>query len=356
MRRAIRAAVLTGAMLTGAMAAAESETSYEILSFGDLDGWATDDHSAALSVFLNTCGDMNDPDWGSLCALARDTDDARGFFELLFRPVLISGAPEDAEEEGHDGLFTGYFEPELNGALQPDERYAYPIYSLPPEIGETEGPWLSRRDILSGDVMKDRGLEIAWVDDPVELFFLQVQGSGRIRLPNGHHLRVGYGGANGHPYRSIGKELVTRGTFDLHQVSAQVIKTWVRENPEAGLELLYHNPSYVFFREVSEVPAELGPLGAMNRSITPLRSIAVDPAYVPLGAPVWIEKEGAEPMHRLMIAQDTGSAIKGPQRADIFMGTGDEAGRRAGTMKDPGRLVVLLPIQRAYALLPESVL
>ncbi|WP_353473517.1 MltA domain-containing protein [Salipiger sp. H15] len=355
MKGAIRAAVLTGAILTGAMAAAESDTSYEILSFSDLDGWATDDHSAALSVFLNTCRDMNDPDWVSLCALARDAGDAREFFELFFRPVLISGAPEDAEE-GTGGLFTGYFEPEIDGALQPDERYSHPIYRLPPEIGETEGPWLTRRDIVTGDAMKDRGLEIAWIADPVELFFLQVQGSGRIRLPDGHHLRVGYGGANGHPYRSIGKELVARGTFTPHEVSAQVIKTWVRENPEDGAELLMHNPSYVFFREVNEVPADLGPLGAMNRSITALRSIAVDPAFVPLGAPVWIEKEGAEPMHRLMIAQDTGSAIKGPQRADIFMGTGDEAGRRAGTMKDPGRLVVLLPIQRAYALLPESVL
>ncbi len=355
MRRAIRAAVLTGAILAGTMAAAESDTTYEILSFGDLDGWATDDHSAALSVFLNTCGDMTDPDWVSLCALARDAGDARDFFELFFRPVMITGAPED-EEEGTEGLFTGYFEPEIAGSLERDPLYSHPIYRLPPEVGETEGPWLTRRDIVTGDTMLGRGLEIAWIADPVELFFLQVQGSGRIRLPDGHHLRVGYGGANGHPYRSIGKELVQRGIFTLHEVSAQVIKSWVRENPEEGAELLMHNPSYVFFREVNEVPAELGPLGAMNRSITTLRSIAVDPAYVPLGAPVWIEKQGAEPLNRLMIAQDTGSAIKGPQRADIFMGTGDDAGRRAGTMKDPGRLVVLLPIQRAYALLPESML
>jgi membrane-bound lytic murein transglycosylase A len=202
--------------------------------------------------------------------------------------------------------------------------------------------------------MDGRGLEIAWVDDPVELFFLQIQGSGRIRLEDGTMLRVGYAGANGHPYRSVGVELVRRGIFDAHQVSAAVIQNWVRRNGAEGEELLFHNPSYVFFRDVNQVPANKGPLGAMNRSVTTLRTVAVDPAFHPLGAPVWIEKDGEGPMRRLMIAQDTGSAIKGAQRADIFFGTGDEAGRAAGRLRDPGRMVTLLPIQRAYALLSES--
>ena len=149
-------------------------------------------------------------------------------------------------------------------------------------------------------------------------------------------------------------ELVRRGVYSQHQVSAEVIKNWVRRNPVDGSELLHVSPSYVFFREVSQVPAQKGPLGAMNRSVTALRTIAVDPEYVPLGAPVWIEKEGPEPMRRLMIAQDTGSAIKGAQRADIFFGSGDEAGKMAGTLKDPGRIIVLMPIQRAYAMLPEG--
>ena len=223
-----------------------------------------------------------------------------------------------------------------------------------PAEARAANPWLTRRDILTSDIMKNRGLEIAWVDDPVELFFLQIQGSGRVRLPDGQYMRVGYGGANGHPYRSIGVELVRRGVFKAHQVSAQVIRNWVRRNPQAGQELLFHNPSYVFFREVSQVPAERGPLGAMNRSITTMRTIAVDPAFHPMGAPVWIEKDGDGPMRRLMIAQDTGSAIKGAQRADIFFGTGDEAGEAAGRLRDPGRIVTLLPIQRAYALLPEG--
>ena len=202
--------------------------------------------------------------------------------------------------------------------------------------------------------MQGRGLEIAWVDDPVELFFLQIQGSGRIKLPDGSFKRVGYRGSNGHSYRSIGAEMVRRGIYEPHQVSAEVIKNWVRRNPGEGEELLYHNPSYVFFREVSQVPADRGPLGAMNRSITTMRSVAIDPSFVRLGSPVWIEKDGETPLNRLMIAQDTGSAIKGAQRADVFTGTGDAAGREAGKLRDPGRLVVLMPIQRAYALLPES--
>ena len=187
----------------------------------------------------------------------------------------------------------------------------------------------------------------------MELFFLQIQGSGRIRLPDGDVIRVGYGGSNGHTYRSVGRELVRRGVYEPHQVSAEVIKNWVRRNPEEGRDLLHHNPSYVFFRRIDEVPSEDGPLGAMNRSVTKGRSIAVDPAYTPLGAPVWVEKKGASPLHRLMVAQDTGSAITGPQRGDIFFGTGAVAGRAAGRLRDGGRMAVLLPIQRAYAMRPE---
>lgn len=323
---------------------AQAETSYRLLEFDDLPGWAADDHDAALAVFQNTCMDLPDADWGALCGASGQTGSARAFFEKLFRPVLI--------EDGKDALFTGYFEPELDGALRPDDRYRYPLYRYPSEADAK--PWLTRRQIENGQALSGRGLEIVWVDDPVERFFLQVQGSGRVRLPDGQRLRVGYGGKNGHQYRSIGQELVRRGVYQPHQVSAEVIKNWVRRNPEDGRELLYHNPSYVFFREVSHVPADQGPLGAMNRSVTAGRSIAVDPSFVPLGAPVWVEKAGLEPISRLMIAQDTGSAIKGAQRADLFMGTGDAAGRAAGKLRDPGRMVVLMPIQRAYALLPDD--
>lgn len=325
--------------------AKSSDVVYEVLSFDQLDGWADDDHAAALKTFLNTCGDMNGPDWRAVCQFARSDPEPRQFFELLFRPVII--------DDGQEALFTGYFEPELDGDLYRSERFRYPVYRMPDEALSNR-PWLTRRQILDDDVMSGRGLAIAYVDDPVELFFLQIQGSGRIRLPNGSYVRVGYRGANGHPYRSIGQELVRRGVFNIHQVSADVIKDWVRSNPEEGRELLFHNPSYVFFREVSKVPADQGPLGAMNRSVTTMRSIAVDPSFVRLGSPVWIEKDGEKPLRRLMVAQDTGSAIKGAQRADVFFGTGDAAGREAGKLRDPGRMVVLMPVQRAYALLPES--
>ncbi len=335
-------ATIGASLLAGPLA---SEMKYDILSFDKLEGWAKDDHAAAFQTFVNTCKDMKEPDWRAICAYAKSGPDPRDFFELLFRPVLM--------DDGQDALFTGYFEPELDGSLYRSERYNFPVYKMPPEARERR-PWLTRRELLESGVMDGRGLTIAYVDDPVELFFLQIQGSGRIRLPDGKSIRVGYRGSNGHNYRSIGQELVRRQVYEPHQVSAQVIKNWVRRNPVDGEDLLFHNPSYVFFREVSRVPADKGPLGAMNRSITTMRTVAVDPAFVPLGAPVWIEKDGEEPLRRLMVAQDTGSAIKGAQRADVFFGTGDGAGRAAGKLRDPGRLMVLLPIQRAYALLPES--
>ncbi|KAA9006818.1 murein transglycosylase A [Histidinibacterium aquaticum] len=328
----------------GVSAAVAEPVSHALMEFSDLDGWAEDDHAAAIEVFIETCRDFDSPDWDTLCALAADAEDPRAFFELFFKPVMIT--------DGEEGLFTGYYEPELTGARAPDDRFRYPLYSVPAELGED--PWHSRREIEEQKVLEGQGLEIAWVDDPVDLFFLQIQGSGRIRLPDGDVIRVGYGGANKRPYNSVGAELVDRGIYEPHEVSADVIRSWVQDNPEDGQELLWTNESYVFFREVSQVPAHLGPLGAMNRPITAGRSVAVDPAHVPLGAPVWIEKDGRNPMRRLMVAQDTGAAIKGAQRADIFYGTGAEAGRVAGAIRDPGRMIVLLPIQRAYAMLPET--
>ncbi|KAA2315457.1 murein transglycosylase [Pseudooceanicola sediminis] len=351
-----RAAAAYVAICSAALAqfasVAASETvdpTYSVLDFHGLTGWTSDDQQAALSVFLNTCGDMKGVDWQTLCLMAKDQSEqdgqAKTFFELFFRPVLI--------QDGSPALFTGYYEPELDGSRTRTSRFRYPVYRLPPDV--TEGvPWLTRREIEEGNALAGRGLEIAWVDDPVELLFLQIQGSGRILLQDGSHIRLGYAGNNGQDYRSIGKEMVRREIYEPHQVSAKVIGNWVRRNPIEGAELLRHNPSFVFFRVLDDVPSEAGPKGAMNRSITPGRSLAIDPQYIPLGAPVWIEKKGFREMRRLMVAQDTGSAIKGPQRADVFMGTGAGAGREAGRMKDAGRMVVLLPIQRAYAMMVED--
>ncbi|PWE33559.1 murein transglycosylase [Maritimibacter sp. 55A14] len=314
----------------------------EIIDYADLDGWADDDHAAALSVFRKTCMDIEDPEWAPVCALAHQAPGARSFFEMFFRPVIF--------EPGQSALFTGYYEPELNGALRPDGRFRYPIYAKPHELVPGR-PWYTRAEIESG-IIAGRGLEIAWLDDPVDVFFLHVQGSGRIRLPDGRVMRVGYAAKNGHEYRSVGRELVRRGVFRPHQVSAQVIRNWVRRNPRDGRDLLHHNPSFVFFRKLRGVDEKDGPPGAMNRPITAMRTIAVDPAFTPLGAPVWLETDGKPRLRRLMVAQDTGSAIKGAQRADIFFGSGEAAGRAAGTMRDPGRMIVLLPIEIAYRLAP----
>lgn len=326
---------------------APGQAAAEMLHFEALQGWQDDNHHAALVTFRETCDKLDGPEWRPICRLASDVDPtdaaARAFFEMFFRPVLIGTPP---------ALFTGYYEPELHGSLVRTPRFAWPIYRRPPEL--RDGRVFHDRAAIEAGALRGRGLELAWLDDPVEAYFLQIQGSGRIRLPDGSVMRVGYAGRNGHAYRSVGKEMVRRGTHTLDQVSAQEIRGWVRRNGQQGNDLLNHNPSYVFFRKITDVPAEKGPIGAMGRSISALRSLAVDPAFTPLGAPVWIEKDGNGPLRRLMVAQDTGGAIKGAQRADIFYGTGDAAGDAAGTVKDGGRMIVLLPIDRAYAMLPEG--
>lgn len=324
--------------------AAAAETRVTHLSFDDLPGWQQDDQAQALTVFKSTCDVLDGRDWETLCALSQTgaATDARAFFELFFQPVLI--------EDGSDPLITGYFEPELRGSRYRSPAYPYPVYRKPPEAS---GRWLTRAQIAQSGALSGRGLEIAWVDDPVDLHFLQIQGSGRIRLDDGGIIRVGFGGSNGHEYSSVGARLVARGIYSAHQVSAPVIRNWVRRNPAAGRALLLENDSYVFFRVVDDLDDDQGPRGALNRAITPMRSLAIDPAFVPLGAPVWLDKQGVEPLSRLMVAQDTGSAIKGAQRADVFYGSGPDAGRAAGQVRDAGRLVVLMPVQRAYAMLPD---
>ena len=211
------------------------------------------------------------------------------------------------------------------------------------------------RDLsFENGALEGQGLELAWLSDPVENFFLHVQGSGRLKLNEGGSMRVGFAGKNHQTYRSVGKELIRRGVLNSNNASAGSIKTWVRNNPSEGRLLLQHNPSFVFFRELTNLSPSDGPIGAMGISVTDDRTLAVDPKYQPLGAPICINKIGSNPLHRLMIAQDVGSAIKGAQRADIFFGTGAEAGRVAGTTKDGGRMITLLPHASARRLLSED--
>lgn len=332
-------------ILAAALMAAQPAPA-EMLDFDALDGWYDDNHVAALTSFLRTCDLLDDPDWKPVCALAADVPQdeasARSFFELFFKPVVVGQPP---------ALFTGYFEPELDGSPVPTGRFRFPLYRRPPEL--QNGTVYHSRAAIEGGAIAGRGLELAWLDDAVDVYFLQVQGSGRIRMTDGTVMRVGYAGANGHAYRSVGQEMIRRGTHTLDQVSAQEIATHVRAEPTAGRALLDTNPSYVFFRKIGTLDPKDGPIGAMGRSITTLRSVAIDPRYTPLGAPVWIEKDGRNPIRSLMVAQDTGGAIKGMQRADIFYGTGAGAGNAAGTIRDGGRMVLLLPIDRAFAMLDQ---
>lgn len=248
----MRAWILAATYLALIGRAMAGELTYTLLDFSQLDGWEDDDHAAALRVFTDTCGDMKDAEWQGICNVAKTMPEAKTFFELFFKPVLI--------EDGEPMLFTGYFEPQLNGSRHRGGKYQYPIYSRPPELDQTDY-WYTRAQIEEEGILDGRGLEIAWLDDPVDAFFLHIQGSGRIRLDDGHDIRVGYAAKNGHNYRSIGMELVRRGVYQAHQVSAQVIRNWVRRNPEEGAELLRHNPSYVFFRELGDVPPTRGRWG-----------------------------------------------------------------------------------------------
>jgi membrane-bound lytic murein transglycosylase A len=306
-----------------------ADPSYEILPFDALKGWAAEDHRAALDVFCRSADRITDPYWQAVCHLAPTSTDPQGFFELYFHPVLISdGAPM---------VFTGYFEPELTGALQKDARYRFPVYALPPKLP----PGTTRKIIEETDILS--GHEILYLDDPVDVFFLHVQGSGRVRLPDGSIMRLGFAGKNGLPYTSVGKAMIARGIAADGALTADIMADWLRQHQDQARALMQLNESYVFFRHLQGLAPDDGPLSAMKCPVTPWRSIAVDPDIVPLGAPVWIEKQGAAPLHRLMVAQDTGSAIKGAQRADIFTGTGAQAGLDAGRIHDPGRMVTLLP-------------
>jgi membrane-bound lytic murein transglycosylase A len=285
---------------------------------------------------------------------------ARGFFEQYFIPYRLSN-PDGSLE----GLITGYFEPIIRGSLKFSSRYRYPVYGVPrdlisvdlgevyPELkhmrlrGRLEGrklvPYYSRAQI-DNDAALLRGSEILWADNAIDLFFLQIQGSGKVALDTGGTVRIGYADQNGYPYQSIGRLLVERGELSLADASMEGIKTWARNHPRKVAELLQANPSYVFFKFL---PTTLSnPPGALGIPLTPGLSLAIDPRSIPLGAPVYLSSTWpATPrsLNRLMLAQDTGGAIKGRVRADIYWGSGRDAGELAGKTRQRGRLWVLLP-------------
>jgi membrane-bound lytic murein transglycosylase A len=332
-------------------------------TFADLPGWNADDVALAWSTFLGSCRVLRTrPAWQGVCDRAAEVrpEQVRGFLEANFRPYRVANADGTTS-----GLVTGYFEPLLRGSRTRRAPYLHALYAPPDDLlvidlaevnpdlkslrlrGRLDGnrvvPYWSRADIERGRA-KLAGKELVWVDDPLEAFFLQVQGSGRVQLDGGEMLRVGYADQNGHPYRAIGRWLVDRGELTVEQASMQGIAEWARRNPKRLNELLDANPSYVFFRVLPN--ANSGPPGSLGVPLTPQRSIAVDPKFVPLGAPVWLattDPGTKKPLERLVIAQDTGGAIRGAVRADYFWGFGAEAGRQAGRMREQGRLWVLLP-------------
>lgn len=322
----------------------------------------------SLRAFLAGCTRIQSkPPWQSACAEARrvvpdDEGAARAFFEARFSPYRIV-APDGATE----GLVTGYYEPVLKGRRVRSGPFKFPVYGVPddlvvvdlaelhPELrnlrlrGRLQGqrlvPYYARGEIDSATAFPAKPL--AWVTDPVELFFLQIQGSGLVEFAPGERTRLGYADQNGHPYRSLGRYLIDRGELKLEQSSMQGIKAWGAANPAKLQDALNANPSYVFFRELpAPASPQDGPPGALGAPLSPEYSVAIDPRYVPLGAPLFLATTfplSSRPLERLVMAQDTGGAIRGAVRADFFWGTGEEAGTQAGRMRQQGRMWLLWP-------------
>jgi len=339
------------------------------LSFEDLGGFRQDDHLEAFRVFARSCAAIADktptPRDGVSATAAlktiahkafrqemREPARARQFFERHFRPFRVSAQRPGAENAG---FLTGYYEPIVEGSLTVSRDFIAPILARPDNLGSLS-PFPSRAAIEAGAIER-HSPAIVWLRDPVEVFLAQVQGSARVGLADGSLLRLAYAGRNGHPYTSIGRILIDTGEIAEADMSLATLKQWIRahgQNPgDAGALLMHRNKSYVFFSLCEECEPARGPIGGQGISLTALRSIAVDRAIWTYGLPFWIAADlpwrGSFPLpfRRLMIAQDTGSAITGPARADIFFGSGDDAGARAGDIRHAGDVVVLLPAEEA---------
>lgn len=334
--------------------------------FDRMNGWSEDLVAAALPALLRSCkkvlarsddtavaarGKSLDfgtvAEWRPVCLAAKavpagDDKAARQFFESSFTPFLAGNNGEP------DGLFTGYFEITLNGSRKRGGPYRTPLHRRPPE------PDRHTRAEIEDGALAGKGLELLWIDNPVDAFFLEIQGSGRVNLPDGSVVRVGYDGQNGKPYVPVGRLLIERGELARDKVTMDAIRRWMAENPKKGAALRRENPSYVFFREITDE----GPLGAQLVPLTAGRSLAVDRAFIPLGVPIWIDVRQRFAPHdeirRLVVAQDAGGAIKGPVRGDLFWGHGEKAARGAGAMNARGRYYLLLPKSVAARLAPTS--
>jgi len=355
------------------------------IGFSSLAGWSGDDHAAAFRAFRKSCQKLDkqasaangknsrlDPALLDACRRALALGPkvsraaARDFFEQAFTPHEIT-APRP------DGLLTSYFEPVLEGSRKPGNGFEVPIYRRPDDLmllspssqrgtrnaqmtamrktSNGSEPYPTRQDIEQG-ALKGRGLEILYLKDHVDAYIMHIQGSARIRLGDGQKVRIGFAAKNGYPYTSIGKALIDQGEIDAAKMSMQRMKAWLRANPEKAKRVMWKNRSFIFFRELDEGVGDDGPIGAQGVSLSAGRSLAVDTGFHSLGTPIWVKVPGlavgGKSYARLMIAQDVGSAIQGPERGDIYWGSGVKAGRAAGKIKYPGSFVVLVPNTRAY--------
>lgn len=343
---------------------------YEQVDWAELPGWGTDNLHEAWPAFLGSCRDLRfRPGWSEVCTAAQEVApnaapaDIRSYFQQYFEAYRLR---KGSGVGGNTGLVTGYYEPLLRGARAPSAEFNTAVYSPPPDLldvdlsaiypelkgkairGRLDGnrvvPYYTRADLPADPAL--RGRELVWVDSPLDAFTLEIQGSGRVQLEGGDTIRLQYADQNGQPYRSIGRYLVDHGVLTVEQATMPGIRAWLAANPERMQEVLDANPSVVFFKEMPLGNPDEGPRGAEGVALTPGRSIAVDTAYIPLGAPVFLATTFPAtdtPLERLVIAQDTGGAIRGAQRADFFWGTGDAAREMAGKMRQRGETWLLWP-------------
>ncbi|MCZ4281198.1 MltA domain-containing protein [Kiloniella laminariae] len=360
--------------------AQEDSLSLFRVDYAALPGWQSDQMQEAYPALVRSCGRFQSwpdsktvgpdavagtaADWKPLCHSLND------FMSTAESPRDISLWMEENlvpyqvyNNDSREGTFTGYYEAELKGSLVQDATYKYPLYGVPQDLvsiklsdfdeelkgtvlaGRVEGnrliPYHDRNEIEKG-VLDNKAVEVLWADDPVDVFFLHIQGSGMVTLPDGQIIRVGYAGNNGHKFYAIGRALIDEKVLPKDQVSMQSIRDWLRANPDKAREIMNRNKRFIFFRKIEGD----GPIGAMGVPLTPARSLAVDPRFMPLGVPLWLDTTwpGSDrPLQRLMVAQDTGSAIRGPIRGDFFWGPGEAALAQAGGMKQKGSYYLLLP-------------
>jgi membrane-bound lytic murein transglycosylase A len=358
--------------------AGATEPKLHRIDFGSIAGWSSARLSAAFDAFQRSCAEIEAhghaferevmfggkrEDWLAVCEAAAQHDrKPQVFFEANFIPFSVT------DQQRSEGLFTGYFEPEVQGNRKRSAEFAVPIYARPADlvslgpVGEAEvglrygrlvnekpAPYFTRREIEEG-ALAGRGLEIVWLKHWADAFFIHIQGSGRVRLGDGTLIRLAYAAKSGQPYTGIGRLLVDRGILDETDMSMQAIRAWMAANPKAARELMWENHSFVFFREVMVEDPGLGPPGAQKVNLTSEASLAVDRSIWMFGTPVWLDTvapsgpdSALEPFRGLLIAQDTGTAIKGAVRGDVFWGAGDRAALIAGHMKSPGKMIVMLP-------------